>query len=228
MDSVSLRLPQFQGPLELLAVLVQKDEIDICSLSLKNLIDQIVAVVDLELAAESLGYAGHLLWIKSRALLPNREEESFLEGEYEPRILLEKLVEYCRFKEAAKGLSLMEARASESYFRPLLSGEGFKKPLGIEHVSLEELAKTFQVVLEKAKEHRGVIEEEEWRISDKMIFIRNALLDENTLPFESLFSVKCSKEELIVFFLAVLELMKLNEIRVVKKQEQMTIIPYEK
>lgn len=229
MESVTLKLPQFEGPLELLSALVQKDEIDICTLALKDLIDQIAGIHDLELGAESLGLAGSLLWIKSRALLPKNEGDACPENEmHEPFILLEKLVEYCRFKEAAGQLSLREERSSESFFRPYVSADGFKKPLGIEHVSLEELAKVFQIVLEKAKEHRGLIEEEEWRISDKMASLRNRIQTCENILFEELFSHECSREELIVLFLAVLELMKLGEIRVVRKASKLVIIPYAK
>lgn len=229
METVTLKLPQFEGPLELLSALVQKDEIDICSLVLKDLMDQIAGILDLELGAESLGLAGSLLWIKSRALLPKNECENLPENESnEPFILLERLVEYCRFKEAAGLLSLREERAAESFFRPFVSTEGFKKPLGIEHVSLDELAKVFQVVLEKAKEHRGLIEEEEWRIADKIAFIRKEVQACENILFEELFMHESSREELIVLFLAILELMKLGEIRVVKKASKLMIIPYAK
>lgn len=224
METITLKLPQFEGPLELLSALVQKEEIDICSLLLKDLMDQIAGKLDLEVGAESLGLAGSLLWMKSRALLPKKTCETSFENEAnEPLMLLEKLVEYCRFKEAAGLLSLKEEKAAESFFRPFLIGESLKKPFGIEHVSLEELAKVFQSLLERSKEYRGVIEEEEWRVSDKLALIRAKVETCKNIFFEELFSLECSKEELIVLFLAILELMKLGEVRVVRKDSKLVV-----
>ena len=237
MDTVILKLPGFEGPIELLFALVQKNEIAICDLNLSALIEQMTCVIDqtvsrLDLGAESMCHASNLLWIKSRALLP---KEAFqLLPEEDPSnlqlALLERLVEYCRFKDAASYLSLKEEKAKESFPRPFGGAEGVKKPLGIEHVSLAELAAIFQGVLEKAEEHGGTIEEEKWRVADKMEIILSRLANSDQVPLEEIFLPEYSKLEIIVFFLAILELMKLNEIRVMRitATQSMVITPYGK
>lgn len=232
MESVIIKLPQFEGPIELLFALVQRSELDICSLGLSALIKQLAVIVDsqlnhLDTGAESIGHAGSLLWIKSRALLPkNNEELLAVENPAELQsALLQKLVEYCRFKDAASHLSLREEKAKEAFYRPIAQGEA-KKTLGLEHVSLAELAAVFQCVLEKAKDTRGFIEEEEWRVSDKMVEILQRLKAENKISFESIFQSDYIKLELIVLFLAILELMKLAEIRVIKIDATLMITAY--
>ena len=233
MDTFQIKLPGFEGPIELLWALVQKSEVNVCDLNLNNLVEQIASALSctsdhLDMGAESIAHASNLLWVKSRTLLPKAEVAAMAEDDPSSLQLamLQKLVEYCRFKDAASHLSLREEKAKESFLRPFTSIEGIKKPLGIEHVSLSELAAVFQCVLEKAKGGVGVVEEEEWRVSDKMGQIRNALKNAGSIPFETLFSEECTRPELIVLFLAVLELMKLNEIRVQKKINQMVVVPY--
>lgn len=233
MDTVTIKLPEFEGPIELLWALVQKNEVNVCNLDLKNLVEQMVSALGctedhLDMGAESIAHASNLLWIKSRTLLPKAEVEAMIAEDPSnlQMAMLQKLVEYCRFKDAASHLSLREEKAKESFLRPYTAIEGIKKPLGIEHVSLSELAAVFQGVLDKAKGTLGTIEEEEWRVSDKMKQVRAALENQGSIPFDILFSAECSKLELIVLFLAVLELMKLNEIRVQKKTNQMVVVPY--
>jgi len=233
MDTVTIKLPEFEGPIELLWALVQKNEVNVCDLDLKELVDQMVRTLGctedhLDMGAESIAHASNLLWIKSRMLLPKAEVEAMAAEDPSnlQMAMLQKLVEYCRFKDAASHLSLREEKAKESFLRPFATIEGIKKPLGIEHVSLSELAAVFQGVLDKAKGTLGTIEEEEWRVSDKMKQVRNSLEKLGSIPFETLFSTECTKLELIVLFLAVLELMKLNEIRVQKKTNQMVVVPY--
>lgn len=233
METVTIKLPEFEGPIELLWALVQKNEVNVCNLDLKILVEQMASALGcfedhLDLGAESIAHASNLLWIKSRTLLPKADMEEMTADDPAnlQMAMLQKLVEYCRFKDAASHLSLREEKAAESFLRPATIIEGLKKPLGIEHVSISELAAVFQCVLEKAKGTLGKIEEEEWRVSDKMREIRTLLKQQEGIPFEILFSTERSKLELIVFFLAVLELMKLNEIRVQKKMNQMVVVPY--
>lgn len=224
MDSVIVKLPQFEGPIELLWALIQKNELDICQLGLKVLMEQVANSVEdeIDLGAESIGHVGNLLWIKSRALLPDvssHEEPLDDDSNEHQNKLLQKLVEYCRFKDAATHLSLREEKTKESFVRPVPLLEGMKRNLGIEHVSLEELAAVFQIILEKAKNVCGIIEEEEWKISDKMEAIRHQLTIQSQISFQSLFQPNYTKIEVIVLFLAVLELMKLNEIRVTRNMD---------
>ena len=139
MKTVSLTLENFQGPLELLYHLIQKRELDICELSLVEIIAHFQEL-PLSLGAEFLGYSASLIWLKSRALLPKEEdlpEETIEDPGFE---IIHHLIDYCRFKQAAKAL---HAREEKAFFREVAS-QNPKKPLGIDHISLEELAQLFQ------------------------------------------------------------------------------------
>lgn len=235
MKNLIVKLADFEGPIELAWALIQKNEINISDISLKELIEQIQsALVDknchLDLAAESIGHAGNLLWIKSRSLLP----KTHVENDEDPSVLqvalLEKLVEYCRFKDAAARLSLKEEKTKESFFRPFSISVDTKKSLGLDHVSLFELSSIFQTVIEKAIDIKGVIEEEEWTVGDKMKMLKKALTESGRIPLEDFFTIPYNKLEIIVFFLAILELMKLGELRIIKEPttRKIELIPHEK
>ena len=84
---------------------------------------------------------------------------------------------------------------------------------GVDHLTLEDLTLVFRNILEKRQHQQGTISEEEWRVADKIKLIRDLLKRASKILFNTLFMVEMSKEELIVTFLAVLELMKLNEIK---------------
>lgn len=232
MSAILLKLPDFEGPLELLYALVQRKEIDISTLSLTDIVDQIQRnlgekLENLDLSAESISQAGNLLLLKSKALLPIEDAADLVqEDESEFQVaLLEKLVEYCRFKEAAKELCSREEKAKESYFRSQEPPLDLKKPLGLEHLCIEDLASIFQGLLAKAK--IGVIDEEKWSVADKMQIIKSVLQNNNPIAFSELASSDCSKLELIVYFLAMLELMKLGIIQVAihVESKQMMILP---
>jgi segregation and condensation protein A len=225
MDSLLLKTPQFQGPLELLCTLVQKEEIPICELEIHSLVLQIKELLScLEQAAESIGFAGHLLLLKSRYLLPQDPLAVAEEPEGLNRTLMENLIEYCQFKEAARALANREEQARESYTRYKYPQGEIKKPLGIDHLSLSDLASIFEQILQKAAKGRTTIEKEEWQVADKIEWIQKQLETAKQTPFETLFPLTCSKLELIVIFLALLEMMKLGVIQVGKDAETKTIL----
>ncbi len=86
-----------------------------------------------------------------------------------------------------------------------------EKTLGIEHLSMEDLAKLFQSVVAKASSQKMTIHEEPWKVSDKINHLRDLLKSDKQIGFERIFSRDKPKVELIVTFLAVLELMKIGE-----------------
>lgn len=221
MEALTLKTPQFEGPLELLLALVQNEEIPICDIEIYPLLLQIQELLGfsfcLHQGAESISFASRLLLMKSRKLLPSSSIKSLEEEEAEGLNLplMEKLVEYCRFKEAALSLAQRET-GQEAYTRFKLPTAEIKKPLGIDHLSLADLASIFEKILEKAVLTRGTIENEEWQIADKITWIGQQLVENKKVPFETLFSLSCSKLELIVIFLALLEMMKSGLIQILK------------
>ncbi len=214
-------LDNFEGPLDFLIHLIQKSEIDICDISLQKITEQylnklIDGTSDVASGAEFVGTTASLLWLKSKMLLPKHEQPHDAEqNELDPRFeMIHQLIDYCRFKQAARDLTEREQQQSGFYIRG--TDPEIKKNLGIEHLTLEDLAALFQQVVAKATTHTELIHEENWRVSDKIIFIRHLLEDEQKIDFLALFSSDKCRDELIVTFLAILELMKLGEICVIK------------
>lgn len=221
-ERLSYTLDNFEGPIPLLLQLVQKCEIDISEISLHLLTSQFPEDSEekIDEGAEFISVISMLLWLKSRALLPEDEVSpaSSEEEEPSPLALIPHLIEYCRFKELSKELDEREQQQSAFYSRgnSLLSDWQGKKPLGIDHISLQDFGELFQEVLRKAQSRIGVIHEEVWRVSDMIAHLRAKLIQDARIRFEELFPSNRFREELIVIFLAILELMKQGELRIVK------------
>lgn len=230
MQKLTISFENFKGSLELLYHLVQKKEMAIGEISLIHLIGQFTQFwqsqsITLDLGAEFMGVTSSLIWLKSCSLLPKSTQG--LEEQENPEEFqaewVQHLIDYSKFKLAAKILSDKEERCLESFQRGSFFDPILKKSLGLDHLTLDDLALLFQEVLNKASSRKGLIEDEEWRVADKMNDLREKLLVADTLPFYAFFQSTLTKEELIVCFLAVLELMKMGEILVVKKQNEILI-----
>ena len=228
-----LTLENFEGPLDFLLHLVQKSEIDLYEISIQQITDQYLRHLkekatekQIDQGAEFIHLAATLHLLKSRMLLPRQEQQEQLLDHPELDLqfnVIHQLIDYCRFKEAAKSLSEREMQQGGFYSRGCDEIGEPAKPLGISHVSLQDLALLFQQLLTKAKNHHGLILEEHWKVSDKIKFIRQLITELRAVPFMELFSAEASREELIVTFLALLELMKLGELSVIKENDIITI-----
>ena len=220
----TFKLSNFEGPLEFLLQLIQKDEMDIYEVPLNALIEQFQnsELHTLDSGAEFLGNASFLLWLKSKTLLPEHERVATPEElELDPRFeIIHQLLEYCRFKQAAKEISLLEHKQGHFYLRGS-EAHGAKKPLGIEHLSLDDLAQYFQQVLLKATPQTGSIQEEEWKVSDKISWLDELLQRTLSVPFNLLFTENMGRMEMIVTFLAILELMKMGRLKAIRKEEEL-------
>jgi segregation and condensation protein A len=221
-DNYTIKLENFEGPLEFLLYLAQKNELDITDVRLRLITEQFIKELQnapLDVGAEFVGTLAALLWLKSRMLLPKHEQAmAGIEDEGpDPHFdVIHQLIEYCRFKEAGKELSHREQQQNAYYARGCGGNVEVKKPLGIEHLSLEDFATLFQDIIIKAKAHGGTIHEEEFRVSDKIRLVKTLLKMREQIPFSELFSTEMCKEELIVTFLAILELMKIGVAAVAK------------
>lgn len=224
----SFTLENFEGPLELLYYLIQKEEIDPCGIVIKNLTSQLIQVFktspEVEVSSEMLHLTACLLVIKSQKLLPH-EAESGEEQEDDPRLeMIQSLIEYCRFKDMAKALAVKEEEQKAYFPRPPST---FKKELGpgLDEVDKEELKKILQQVLKKAAHlPETMIQEDAWHIADKVAWLQHLLQSCPKLPFETTFSPLMGKEELIVSFLALLELMKHQHLKIVREKEELYIM----
>lgn len=217
-------LENFEGPLPLLLHLIQKSEIDIYEIALRDIGDQYLSSCedeepDLDQGAEFIAMAAWLNVAKSKALLPKAEvaveQEPIEEDPYFD--IIHHLVDYCRFKGAAKTLANLEQRQNSLYVRGLEPCEEIKKNLGIEHLTLDDLATIFRKTAIKRSLEKGKIQEESWKVADKMAAVRFQLCSFGAVDLEALFARVESRMELIVVFLALLELMKLGEVSIVKE-----------
>lgn len=224
-ESLQFLLGTFHGPLDLLTHLVQKEEIDIHSVELQRITSQFRDIPDedlsLEVSSEFISETGFLLWLKSRTLLPLPPvEEELAPEEPDPRFeIIHHLVDYCRFKEAAKLLSVIEEEQNDYFPRGMHEHPNARKPFGIEHLTLDDLAGLFNQVIAKASVGQRLIEGETFILSDVIQEVLKALRLHKNILFEVLFAVDKSKEELIVTFLAVLELMKNGKVKLMKNIE---------
>lgn len=215
-DTFSLDI--FEGPLAFLLHLIQKSEINICDVPIQELTTQYLHKIkeiltpSVDTGAEFIGTTAMLLWMKSKMLLPKHEQPFLEEEDLDPSFeIIYKLLEYCHFKEAGKVLSQKEHEQSVFHTRGVHSIPEAEKTLGIEHLSIEDLAKLFQNVVAKASSRIGTIHEDSWKVSDKINHLRDLLKSDRKVGFERFFSGDKPKAELIVTFLAVLELMKTGE-----------------
>jgi segregation and condensation protein A len=231
-DSPSLnhvKLPVFEGPLDLLLYLIKKEEIDIYDIPIEKITTQyldylrLIKMLDLEVAGEFLVVAATLIYIKSRVLLPHDQRPPEDEAEEDdPRWeLVRQLVEYKKYKDAAFDLQQCLARQEGIHgrggsYKPDLAADG---SLPFDKVGLFDLLAVFQKVLARAGQNEDLrdIFEDRFTVSDKIQFIQGRLAERSRLVFEELFVAGASRTEIVVTFLAVLELIRLKQIGVAQE-----------
>jgi segregation and condensation protein A len=217
-------LPVFDGPLDLLLYLIKKEEMSIYDIQIGKITEQYLEhlnemrEMDLEVAGDFLVVAATLLYIKSRTLLPEDQqmaEEEPEEGEDPRWELIRQLVEYKKFKDASFELHLRQTRQDKLYFRDVDEKPVSIIPLGLGEVGVFDLVKAFQRILDRAREKEGFREiyEEKYTVSDKMQSILNLMDKTETLLFTTLFNDVTSRPEIVVTFLALLELVRLKQLK---------------
>jgi len=226
---INVKIDAFEGPLDLLLHLIDKSEVDIYEISVAEITDQYVEYIrqmqklELEIASEFLVMAATLLAIKSRMLLPKKEDLSFQPmfdidvEEIDPREeLIQRLIEYKKFKELAFQLRDKEAERSKVFTRPPENLSAFietEQVNPVANTSLFDLLNAFQKVLEEKKSTpMSKIDRDEISIEGRMTQIRSIIKERNKIPFSQLFDQYWTKDQVIVTFLAVLEMMKKKEI----------------
>ncbi len=214
----TVKLPQFEGPLDLLLSLAQQGQVDLREIPLGQIAEDYLAStgssLDLEEATEVLWVLAAMVEMKSRLLVPKPTAPDELPVEEAPSDLQErleeKLVEYRAFKEVASALRALEDAQHRIFARGTLVSE----EVILEGVSLEDLFRAFRQVLERAKEEVGEVFTEEVKVADKMQAILDLLAAQpEGVQFPALFGAGRSKLEIIVTFLALLELIKERRVR---------------
>ena len=230
-NSYKVQLPFFEGPMDLLLHLIKKNEIDIYDIPIAFITEQylgyieMLKVLNLDSIGDFLLMAATLMYIKSKMLLPPTPDE---EGEEaDPREeLVKRLVEYKKFKEAAESLGKREQYYSE-LFDMEAKVEGIEKEEILLEVSIFDLISAFRDITSRIVE-KGFHEvtARKMTITDKISHIMEKLNAQSSLTLQDLFLEMTSKLEMVVTFLAVLELIRLKLIKVVQRSPFATIEIY--
>lgn len=216
----AIKLPQFEGPLDLLLTLAQQGEVDLRDIPLGQIADEYLAKarhdLDLEEATEVLWLLAAMIEMKSRLLVPKPpapDEAVVVEDETSDLAerLGERLAQYRAFKEIAVALRALEDYQHRVFAR---SEAGDPGEVILSGVTLEDLFRAFQQVLERAKEEVGEVPAEEIKVAERMEAVL-ALLEAQPhgVEFPALFATAATKLEVIVTFLALLELIKDRRVR---------------
>ncbi len=221
-----VKLQNFEGPIDLLLYLSKKEEIDIFSFSILALIDEYLSYVklmqflDLEGIAEFIVMAAYLVELKSKKLLPRQDELSPEQEDEEMlrRMMLERLEEYKQYKQVVHNFKELAEHREKIYLRDFVEQvfEDTAEDVDLDEVSLFDLLTVFKTVLARLPQDPKEIEPERFTVKDRMAFILSVLAQQESCHFIELFSQQIRKIELIVTFLAILELIRMRKIRVMQ------------
>jgi segregation and condensation protein A len=215
-----VKLDIFEGPLDLLIHLIRKNEVDIFDIPIATITDQYLDYLDLmealniTVAGDFLVMASTLIHIKSRMLLPGSEDENA----EDPRLEITRpLLEYLRFKELAGELSERDLLDRDVFARQFSSDykSQFRSEEPLIEVSLFQLIDAFKRVMEqKLPGVQLKFQVEPWSLKDKTTMIMDQLKERGGLYFTELFQETQTLSELIVTFLAILELAQMGLLRI--------------
>jgi segregation and condensation protein A len=217
-----VKLEVFEGPLDLLLYLIKRDEIDIYDISIERITRQYLEYLQafkelkIDIAGEFVVMAANLIYLKSRSLLPLDQQPPEEDAdEDDPRWdLIRQLIEYKKFKEAAAQLH-DRALEQERLFTRDDGSPPSDAPLPLHEVGIFQLIHAFQEVIKRveAREDLREIFGERFSVSDKIEKILERVNSGNPVSFSELFGQIVSRVEIVVTFLALLELIRLNQVR---------------
>lgn len=223
----TLKIDQFEGPLDLLLHLIKESKMDILDLKVEIITNQYLEYINemesmnLDVASSYLVMASELIELKSRMLLPRREEE-LEEDEVDPRDeLVNRLVEYQRYKELTKDFKDLE---QERMLIHTKSPENLKEiapnieVVNTSDVTLDDLVDAFKKFLERQKLNQPLstkVTKKEMTVEERRSSIRNVLKTRKRVKFFELFDVM-TREYLVVTFLAILEMAKGREVNIIQ------------
>ncbi|MEF9933761.1 MAG: segregation/condensation protein A [Clostridium sp.] len=233
--AINVKIDAFEGPLDLLLHLIKKTEVDIYDIPIADITDQYLEYLkkmeemDLDITSEFLVMAATLVEIKSKMLLPKKKVEE--EAMEDPRLeLVEKLLEYKKYKEFAESLKVIEEETVIFFKEPEVIDDIEDKEVFFKNITVENLMVAFKNIMDnyenRHKSEKRVYEnisKDSFTIEDKMGYLRELLIINEKLKFSSVFSEATSKIEIIVTFIAMLELIKVREIFVYQNRNFETI-----
>ncbi|MDA8122207.1 MAG: segregation/condensation protein A [Deltaproteobacteria bacterium] len=236
MPGIPVKLEAFEGPLDLLLHLIREEKLDIHDIPISRITEQYLAYIDamkalnLDLAGEFLVMAATLLYIKSKSLLPRTDEE--LDPEEDPEImraeLSRRLVEYLKFKEAAARLADRPILGRDVFVRDFTGEDIPRGEPEITELSLADLITAFKDVLARIpldEAHQVFVDR--LTIADAIAFLLDRIKEDGSIRFDRLVEEFRTRNEVISFFLGILELVRLRTVKVYQANPMglITIVP---
>jgi segregation and condensation protein A len=226
MTSYQIKLPQFEGPFDLLLFFIERDELDIYNIPIHRIISDFLDYIhsgeslNIELSSEFILFVSTLMRIKAKMLLPRKELDA-QGNEIDPRQeLIDKLLEYKRYKEAAVTLAEMEAirhlMVRRGNLQKELAGIGEESGEGteIQAITLFKLMKTFERVMQRIQQRQNrpvhTVIRYNYTMEGSRKHILTVVRQERTLSFDKLFEICQDRLQAIFMFLSMLELVQLN------------------
>jgi segregation and condensation protein A len=221
-----IKLPQFEGPFDLLLFFIERDELDIYNIPINNIIKDFLAFihekekVNIELSSEFILFISTLMRIKAKMLLP-RKELDIHGNEIDPRQeLVDKILEYKRFKEVSAQMAEMEATRMLMMKRGNLQkelsqiGEEASEGTEIQTVTLFKLMKAFEKVMQRVQERNNkpvhTVVRYNYTMEGCREYMLNFVREQKTVSFEKIFEAAQDRIHAIFFFLSLLELIQLK------------------
>ena len=224
--SYQIKLPQFEGPFDLLLFFIERDELDIYNIPISNIIKDFLDYIhgqeqlNIELSSEFILFVSTLMRIKARMLLPRKELDA-QGNEIDPRQeLVDKILEYKRFKEASAKMAEMEAIRMLMVRRGNLAkeiasiGEESGEGTEIQTITLFKLMKTFEKVMKRV-EQRNVkpvhtVVKYQYTMEETRVYALEKVKKEKVMPFEKIFDICQDRIHAIFIFLSMLELIQMK------------------
>ena len=216
-----IKLNDFEGPLDLLLHLIKKDNISIFDISIKKITEQYLEYINkmkaekLDITSEYLVMAAELIELKSKMLLPNKTEDIEEEIEEETNNLINRLVEYEKYKNMTSTFKELEGIRKEIYTRNSEEILKYKNTNDIDYeIDINDLVNAFQNFLKEQEYSKPLstkITKKEYSVSERCSEIRKKIKKKKKINFKELFDI-ISKEYVVVTFLAILSMAKKGEI----------------
>lgn len=232
---ITFTINDFEGPLDLLLHLIKEKKMDLLNLKLEIIIDEYLKFIDkmekmnLDIASSYLVMASELLEMKSRLLLPRVQEENEEEEEDPQEALVNRLIEYQRYKDLTSDFKNLEEERRQIFTRLPESLKEYSDSdtvINNSDITLNDLLEAFQKFLERKKLEQPLntkITKKEMSVEERTISIKNILKKKKKVNFLELFDV-LNKEYVVVTFLAILEMARRNELKISQEYEYGDII----
>lgn len=223
-EAYFIKLPQFEGPFDLLLFFIERDELDVYNIPINTITQEFLDYIhkletlNIEMASEFILFVSTLMRIKAKMLLPRRELDAAGNAIDPRQELVDKLLEYKRFKEAADQMAALEAERLQMQKRGNVKQEmdalGHLHAEGteIQTVTLYKLVNTFERVMKKFKDRnekpQHVVVKYNYSMESQRAFLSNYMTERNKSSFEDLFAQMQDRYQAIFTFLAMLEMVQ--------------------